>query len=680
MIDFIRKHLILSVFFSFLGICLFLGDGPQMLIDVVGAGGVLVLVLVAFLYGKRQRELPLTPTLLFGGTILYFCIRTVFSDDIGYSVYTTVRMIEAFLIFSIFYVYTSEEDHALFPFYVLGFSCFSLVVSILYICIPTLAASLTKTNLLIPTYGHNNVVDILLFGIPIALMSAIKSRKSLYLFISFFLLFGVIFSFARAAMIVVSLFIVFLLLFYWKRVTKKIRITFGILFISIVGIFLMLFFVPQSSYDTYFLKAVLPKMTKEIGGVNNRFEYWRQAIEAIKERPLFGSGPGTFLLQSKRLQIAPDSYSRHAHNVLLEQLTEVGIVGTAPFVLLFLWVVIRVFRMYRKEQEKKRGILVALTSCVILQTLNAFVDFSLSYFVILMMYVSIIAIITSLEKSHSFFKSTFSIIIFTSCFFIVIIFYLVTGLCMTVFSKQPQIISSCCFLSEYSSLGVLEKFTRQLTNSELAMIKLLHKKNSTLLIQMGSGFLKQASLSDPKNFLTHINYIRYLIHEKEYRNVGEALQNVSLIFLPEKQTPDIHSIQKVEKIHSEIKNINFTNTSLYNAYASLGVDILDEHMDYNLKFAKYFYLVGLEVLPRDPQITLQFWRLASTLSPDWSFFSIELASLYNQKGDYVQSLKILNECIKNKYAVDHCSNVSLGNIPYPGFYKLDIINISPFGS
>ena len=67
---------------------------------------------------------------------------------------------------------------------------------------------------------------------------------------------------------------------------------------------------------------------------DNRLEYWRQAIEAIKERPLFGSGPRTFYLLSRRLQSAPNSWSWFAHSFPLQTAAETGLVGLSIFLFL----------------------------------------------------------------------------------------------------------------------------------------------------------------------------------------------------------------------------------------------------------------------------------------------------------------------------------------------------------
>jgi len=671
MIDFIRKHLILNVFFLFLGVCLFLGDGQQMLIDVVGAGGVLVFILVAFLYGKRQRELPLTPTLLFGGTILYFCIRTVFSDDIGYSVYTTMRMIDAFIIFYILYCFSTDEDRKVFPTYLLGFCIFSLFASIVYIFTPTLSNTLTKSNLLVPTYGHNNVVDILLFGIPIAFFQLISQKKPLYLYIIMFLLFGIIFSFSRTAMMIVVLFLVISLLFYWKKISLKKRLVLGFFFFSILGILSLLLVIPQTTYKKYVPTTILPKMTKQVDGAGNRFEYFRQAIEAIKERPLFGSGPGTFLLQSKRLQKTPDSYSRYAHNVLLQELTEVGVIGTSLLLLFLLWCFIHIWKVYNREEKPKQYLLTMLASGVVLQILNASFDFSLNFFVVQLLVVSTLAVMTSFGNQKDKTVSFLGAFILTPSLILVFLFYLITSICSMGLRKHVPLLSTCCYLSEFISINLLENTGGQISNFDRSSIIQFHKRNSSILELLGIKYLNEAAVLSPKDMSLQNKYFYTLLRENNYSNIGLAIQHIStVLFSDEKnQSSDIESIE------SKIQKIDFTDQNLRSAFETVGGQIPHETLLTKEFFAKYFYLLGYEMLTKDIHVAIQLWSLTTQFAPQWSYFPVELASLYYYNEDYYKAIEVLIECQKSIFSKGHCDGVNFTNFEPPGFYRSDILQI-----
>ena len=675
MMTFIRKHLILTAFFLFLGICLFLGDGQQMLVDTVGAGGVLALLLVAFLYGKRERELPLVPAVLWGATILYFIVRTVFSDDIGYSVYSTVRILDAFLLFYIFYCYTNDNDRRVIPGYILAFCIFSLSASFVYMLIPTLAATLPKTNLLVPTYGHNNIVDILLFGIPIAFFFMVSNKKTLYLYIFISLLLGFAFSFARAAMIVVSLFLAASLLFIWKKLSVKKRTLLFTLFCVIAGMVLLLLTVPQKTYSGYVFQAILPKMTKQADGTTNRFEYFRQAILAIKERPFFGSGPGTFLLQSKHLQSAPDSYSRHAHNFILEQLTEVGSIGTTFLLLIGMWWLITVWRTYRKQEGTKRFTLVILGAGIVLQTLNASIDFSLNFFIILMLYGACTAIMVSFEKPDTHTKSLITSGILLLSVSLIFVFYLITSICSVGLKKRIPFVSSCCFLSEFYTVEML-KTSLKLSESDRAVIKLLHAGNPVIFEELGKyddaqgnmllakQHYEQAINYDRKNFALYQRYLWMILEKRDYQEANRVLLTMAFDYLPASLASQLSKNQN--DIH------HLSESDQYEAFNILQTESVPE-----LYFAKLFYLYGLYKLEANPALAEQFWQLALDCYPRLGVLYAELASLkLNTLNKPVEADIIINECRKIPEASLHCRNIfdDLSNLTYPGDLRESILH------
>jgi O-antigen ligase len=58
-----------------------------------------------------------------------------------------------------------------------------------------------------------------------------------------------------------------------------------------------------------------------------RFEYWRGALQATGERPVLGSGPGTFGVTFKRLKQSDAEFSLMAHNDYLQQASDSGVPG-----------------------------------------------------------------------------------------------------------------------------------------------------------------------------------------------------------------------------------------------------------------------------------------------------------------------------------------------------------------
>jgi hypothetical protein len=61
--------------------------------------------------------------------------------------------------------------------------------------------------------------------------------------------------------------------------------------------------------------------------VGARFDYWRAAVQTAGERPLVGTGPGTFQRPYARLKAPESEMARLAHNDYLEQFSDSGLPG-----------------------------------------------------------------------------------------------------------------------------------------------------------------------------------------------------------------------------------------------------------------------------------------------------------------------------------------------------------------
>ena len=72
-------------------------------------------------------------------------------------------------------------------------------------------------------------------------------------------------------------------------------------------------------YATYFERGAT--------SVVARFDYWRAAVLTIKESPIFGSGPGTFMIRYRHHKPAEAEMARLAHNDFLQQASDSGLMG-----------------------------------------------------------------------------------------------------------------------------------------------------------------------------------------------------------------------------------------------------------------------------------------------------------------------------------------------------------------
>ena len=67
--------------------------------------------------------------------------------------------------------------------------------------------------------------------------------------------------------------------------------------------------------------------------VSARFDYWRAAVQTAKDKPLFGTGPGTFAIAYQKIKKPESEMARLVHNDYLEQASDSGLVGLLAYAL-----------------------------------------------------------------------------------------------------------------------------------------------------------------------------------------------------------------------------------------------------------------------------------------------------------------------------------------------------------
>ncbi len=341
-------HFFLGIFFGFLTIGLFLGDGKQPLIDTLASVVIISMYIYAKYFLKKQRDLPVYLTSLWTVNIVYFVARSILSDSVGYSITTTMRFIMAYLVYAIFYEFSQRDYLQYFIKFLILFSFFAIAVSYVLILIPQLTLLMPLMNLLYANYGHNNISTLLLFIYPTLLISILrvsnKTNKKSYLFLLvlyFLVSLTIILSFSRGVILLTGLYTIFQI-----GISNPKRLNRRIIILGVFGLFACLSFIFFSilSVQTKHLDKVPVWLQRQIDKPllmqEGRLGYWNQALRATKLNPLFGTGPGTFYVLSKRFQSNPNNYSWFAHNFILQLIAENGLVGLLLFSGLLISIVI----------------------------------------------------------------------------------------------------------------------------------------------------------------------------------------------------------------------------------------------------------------------------------------------------------------------------------------------------
>lgn len=368
-------------FFLLLFVLLFVGDGPSSYVDVVGAAVIIIISLVTKYYGKQERTLPrslLTPWvffLLFAGASMFWSI------DVGASLRSFTRYVEGFIVYYVFFVYTPKNEDGVFMKAIVMLASLTALSALFFVFVPTSRSVLPSMNLLWSNYGHNHVTDIWLIALFPTLSVFLILKKLRYVVLVLLWLVFVL-SQARAA-----LGLVFFAIASFLMLTDTIRffgrrglfVILTVFIVALIGIYL----VPELSFIPK--QTPLPMREKTPLASDRRIEYWRQALYSIRERPIIGSGTGTFVLLSSKHQSKPSNSSWFAHNYILETTAELGVVG----VMLLIWVLyVCYFRpavnmlVRREETTHKLSPRLAILLSPLLLLTYGLVDFSLNYFVV----------------------------------------------------------------------------------------------------------------------------------------------------------------------------------------------------------------------------------------------------------------------------------------------------------
>src|SRR6185369_322074 len=97
--------------------------------------------------------------------------------------------------------------------------------------------------------------------------------------------------------------------------------------------------------------------------------------------PFFGTGPGTYYLVSKQFEQAPSQYSWFAHNFVLQQIVEIGIIGTVLFSFLLITIIRPAFiAIFFKNNHNSHA--YYLISGLILIFANSLFDYNMDFIII----------------------------------------------------------------------------------------------------------------------------------------------------------------------------------------------------------------------------------------------------------------------------------------------------------
>ncbi len=649
------------VFFVGLFFLVFLGDDKQGTIDVAGVAFILALYLIALISGVSFLKPTRAFRIVWGTLFVYFFISVFISDSPGYSVTSLVRYSIAFMAFGYFAFSQKEVQAATFVRGLLVFAAGCVGASFIVLAFSRLGAFLPGMNLLFPVYGHNHIVDIIIFVLPF-IVGELFSARSPAVWAAFFS-FGaaVVLSRARGAIVVFLAYGAWFLFSLRSHLEKKKLVAVGGL-LAVCMLFVVLA-----------RPSILPGSASKGAALQSRIQYWSQAASAFVHRPITGFGPGTYYLISRKYQKASSTNSWYAHSFFLQTLSETGLIGllsVSAAVGYPLFLIMR-GRKTKKESDRAR---TALFHAVILVLVYSFFEMLLDFLVIWILFWATLGVlyrrVAIYERSdahgeHFFSPSLFSGILGVYYCFAVIatLFGVVWKDYRTAYILQPHMVTSALdYLRQESEAR------RYRAGAPERLIAFFHRKDPEVAYAMATYSIDKNEAEakmwyartmdgDPHNQMYISSYLGYVAKFLSSEEAGEAVIRLFERQWPRNGRSDLFSLENI--------SIRI-GTALQQVYGRA-------KPQWREGYAGAAYVLALEAMPSDSKLAESLLLFARDIYPDLGFIHIDLARYYyHVGGDSQKAHEVLEFCQKFASPKKQCQEESAEVAPPGDFLYLFI--------
>ncbi|QQG44335.1 MAG: O-antigen ligase family protein [Candidatus Roizmanbacteria bacterium] len=299
-------------------------------------------------------------SLFFIGLIISTLISTFFSINLSSSIFSLILIVTYFIVFHTakFIFPDNKAKNRLIIFFVL-INFFLAIISLYYTLINYGDHTSGGVSFMRVYFGHNHLSALLLFSIPLSfyLLTCLKQKiyKLFFWIIFVFLMISLYLTFARVS--IISLLTTFLITFFLLfKINKRILIL-STLVSSIIIIFML---------ATSVKRAQELKIRKfNTLSLSVRLGYWQQSFDNFLQHPLIGSGPDTFRIVSKKSPRNIKPYTFFSHNLFIQLLTDMGIIGFIANLGLLISIIISSFKKLQKSTPMIYAIWIGMTALVI---------------------------------------------------------------------------------------------------------------------------------------------------------------------------------------------------------------------------------------------------------------------------------------------------------------------------
>jgi O-antigen ligase len=657
-----------------LGILPFLDGGTHIVARVL----ILIFPLPVFLIGIASGEiqfkkLPKWLNLFWWAFLVFVGFSVINSASLLFSLPEFFQLLAVFLLFNLFCLISDKES--------IKYAAWLVFIVSFILCLLSFHYLLPWTgrpgpmNLVYATYGHSHLADYLLLVIPLCFAQfLLVKKKNLKLFFGGLLIFYLIsfvLTFSRGAFLVLPL--VILLLIFLLRPKTALKKLVGWSFVLIpLGLILLILIFSFSSFGlerkigepSHWLIKQLVKPEFQA----KRIDYWQQALEGFKARPLFGFGWGTFEMVSLRFQSEAIGWSSFTHNFYFQVLAEAGIFAFLSF-LGFLFVSFDyLWRLVRKNLGNP--LLVGGAGAILASSFHSFFDFDWHFPAVFLTFLFLLANLLSRPLASRggrpacagreipplrWKKICQGGLIFLA--FLVYIFGTTQVAGEYFYFKRDY--QKALLFSPWPSLRVRRTgdkiFERDFVEGEKTALRVvsLSREDSLMYFWLADKYFDDGQLEKAAKYYQTAIIFNPLGNYHLYPKLGEIYAQLG-------------KEEKKDKLYQSFRQ-KLEETQAYRKVSN--------------RLAKVLYSIGMDYLDQGRnQETIFWWESSIRAAPEWSYFYVDLASLYLILGEPGQAKAVLDNCLSFHWPRKHCQEYverleKNQEFEPPGFWREKILEI-----
>lgn len=386
-----NTHLLALASFIFLmGLFFLFGMSLFSSLFFIVAGAMCVLLL----WNKKNFNAKLpqgsqAPVAMLALYLIAIVFSLFFTHSIALSTYFI--FVQLFVVAVFLFFLMIRESYLPFSLLLQGLTVIPAALSIVsFFCffVPGLGSLLPPANVLYPTYGHNHLNAILLLLYPVVWLQAVRTRSVYAWSLVGIYTAGFIISFGRTALLLALMQLFGLGVYFSLYAKQKLSIKLFILILAVIMSCLATFTVlvlPATNTigvlkQSHLCSGQVPQKIQQLICkdmlLENRLQYWRQAVRAFLDYPLTGYGPGTFGLISAKYRQTPQLKTLYAHNGFLEIFSQSGMAAGLAWSAFWSTVIGYGAQTIRRQKdmiikEQKSALLLGVLGIV----LNCFFDY-----------------------------------------------------------------------------------------------------------------------------------------------------------------------------------------------------------------------------------------------------------------------------------------------------------------